>query len=45
MDRFFIAIIAAALLVLIGASGLYVTHTAELMHRAQTVGVAAPSRK
>ena len=45
MDRIFIAIIAVAVLVLIGASGLYITHTAELMHHARTVGVAGPSRQ
>jgi hypothetical protein len=37
MDRIYLAIIASALLLLLGATGLYVTRTADLMH-ARTVG-------
>ena len=40
MDRIFLAIIASALLLLIGASGMIVTRTADALHHARTVGVA-----
>ena len=40
MDRMFLAIIASALLLLIGASGMIVTRTADALHHARTVGVA-----
>jgi hypothetical protein len=40
MDRIFLAIIAAALLLLLGAAGLAMTRTADIMHHARTVGVA-----
>jgi len=40
MDRILFAIIACAVLLLLGAAGLYVTKAADLMHRARTVGVA-----
>jgi hypothetical protein len=38
MDRIFLAIIVSALLLLLGATGLYVTKTAELMPHARAVG-------
>ena len=38
MDRIFLAIIACGVLLLLGAAGLYVTKTADLMHHARTVG-------
>ena len=38
MDRIYLAIIASALLLLLGATGLYVTRTADLMPHARTVG-------
>ena len=40
MDRVLFAIIACAVLLLLGAAGLHVTKTADLMHHARTVGVA-----
>lgn len=40
MDRIYLAIIVSALLLLLGATGLYVTRTADLMPRARTVGVS-----
>jgi hypothetical protein len=40
MDRICLAVIASALLLLIGAASLCVTKTADLMHHARTVGVA-----
>jgi len=40
MDRILLAIIACAVLVLLGVASLYVTNTADLMHNARTVGVA-----
>jgi hypothetical protein len=40
MDRICLAIIASALLLLIGASGLFVANTADLMKHARTFGVA-----
>jgi hypothetical protein len=40
MDRIFLAMIAAALLLLLGAAGLTMTRTADLMNHARTVGVA-----
>jgi hypothetical protein len=40
MDRIFLAIIASALLLLFGASGMIVTRTADALHHARTVGVA-----
>jgi hypothetical protein len=39
MDRIYLAIIASALL-LLGATSLYVTRTADLMPHARTVGTA-----
>ena len=44
MDRIYLAIIASALLVLLGAASLYVTHTANLLNHARTVGVAGRNR-
>jgi hypothetical protein len=44
MDRIFLTIIACGVLVLLGAAGLYVTKTADLMHHARTVGVAGRNR-
>ncbi|WP_256474026.1 hypothetical protein [Bradyrhizobium sp. 200] len=38
MDRIFLAIIVSALLLFLGASGLYVTRTADLMSHDRTVG-------
>jgi hypothetical protein len=38
MDRIFLAIIASALLLMIGAASLYVTRTADLMPQARTIG-------
>ena len=38
MDRIFLAIIASALLLLLGATGLYVTQTADLTPPGRTVG-------
>jgi len=38
MDRIFLAIIASALLLLLGATGLYVTQTADLAPPGRTVG-------
>ena len=40
MDRIYLAIIASALLLLLGATSLYVTRTADLMPHARTVGTA-----
>jgi hypothetical protein len=40
MDRIYLAIIASALLLLLGAAGLYVTRTADLVPHARTVGSA-----
>jgi hypothetical protein len=40
MDRIYLAIIASALLLLIGAAGLFVTRSADLVHHDRTVGVA-----
>jgi hypothetical protein len=40
MDRIYLAIIAAALLLFLGASGLYVTRTADHMPHFRTVGTA-----
>jgi hypothetical protein len=42
MDRIFVAIIASALLMLLGATGLYVTKTADFMPHARTVGSSGP---
>ena len=44
MDRICLAIIASAVLLLLGAASLYVTKTADLMHHARTVGVAGRNR-
>ena len=44
MDRIYLAIIASAVLLLLGAASLYVSQTAELMHHARTVGVAGRNR-
>jgi hypothetical protein len=44
MDRIFLAMIACGVLVLLGAAGMYVTKTADLMHHARTVGVAGRNR-
>ena len=44
MDRILFAIIACAVLLLLGAASLYVTKTADLMHHARTVGVAGRGR-
>jgi hypothetical protein len=38
MDRIFLAIMVSALLLLLGATGLYVTKSADLMPHAGTVG-------
>jgi hypothetical protein len=38
MDRLYLAIIVSALLLFLGAAGLYVTKTADLMPHARTVG-------
>ena len=38
MERIYLAIIASALLLLLGAAGLYVTRTADLIPHARTVG-------
>jgi hypothetical protein len=40
MDRFYLAIIVSALLLLLGATGIFVTRTADLMPHARTVGIA-----
>jgi hypothetical protein len=42
MDRIYLAIIASALLLLVGAAGLYVTRTADLLPHAGTVGFSGP---
>ena len=39
MDRFYLAIIVSALLPLLGATGIFVTKTADLVPHARTVGV------
>jgi hypothetical protein len=39
MDRFYLAIIVSALLLLLGATGILVTRTADMPHD-RTVGVA-----
>ena len=44
MDRIFRAIIACAVLLLLGAASLYVTNAADLIHHARTVGVAGRNR-
>jgi hypothetical protein len=44
MDRIYLAIIASAVLLLLGAASVYVTQTAELMYHARTVGVAGRNR-
>ena len=44
MDRLLLAIIASAVLLLLGAASLYVTNTANLMNHARTVGVAGRIR-
>jgi hypothetical protein len=44
MDRILLAIIASAVLLLLGAASLYMTNTADLMHHARTVGVAGRDR-
>jgi hypothetical protein len=43
MDRILFAIIACAVLLLLGAASLY-AKTADLMHHARTVGVAGRGR-
>ena len=40
MDRFYLAIIVSALLLLLGATGIFVTRSADVMPHARTVGVA-----
>lgn len=40
MERIYPAIIVSALLLFLGAAGLYVTKTAELTSHARTVGVS-----
>lgn len=40
MDRVYLAIIVSALLLLLGATGLYLTRTADLMPHARSVGAA-----
>jgi|SoimicmetaTmtLPC_FD_contig_51_4385366_length_635_multi_1_in_0_out_0_2 hypothetical protein len=40
MDRIYLAIIAAAILLLLGSAGLLVTRTADLMPDARTIGAA-----
>ena len=42
MDRFYLAIIVSALLLLLGATGIFVTRTADIMPHDRTVGVASP---
>ena len=44
MDRILLAIIASAVLLLLGTASLYVTNTADLMNHARTVGVAGRIR-
>ncbi len=44
MDRILLALIASAVLLLIGAASLYVTHTADFVNHARTVGVAGRNR-
>ena len=44
MDRIFRAIIACAVLLLLGAASLYVTNAADLIHHARTVGVPGRNR-
>ena len=44
MDRIYLAIIASAVLLLLGAASLYVTQTADLIHHARTVGVTGRAR-
>ena len=38
MDRIYLAIIASAILLVLGVAGLYVTRTADLMTHARTIG-------
>ena len=40
MDRFYLAIIVSALLLLLGATGIFVTKIANLVPHARTVDVA-----
>jgi hypothetical protein len=40
MDRFYLAIIVSALLLLLGVTGILVTRTADIMPHDRTVGVA-----
>ena len=40
VDRIYLAIIASAILLLLGAAGLYVTRTADLVPHARTIGAA-----
>ena len=40
MDRIYLAIIASAILLVLGVAGLYVTRTADLMTHARTIGAA-----
>jgi hypothetical protein len=40
MDHILLAIIASSVLLLLGATSLHVTNTADVMHHARTVGVA-----
>ena len=42
MDRIYLAIIVSALLLLLGATGIFVTRTADIMPHDRTVGVARP---
>jgi hypothetical protein len=40
MDRFYLAIIVSALLLLLGATGIFVTRTADIVPHDRTVGVS-----
>ena len=45
MDRIDLAIIASAILLVLGAAGLYVTRTANLMTHARTIGAARSGKR
>ena len=40
MDPIYLAIIASAIVLVLGVAGLYVTRTADLMPHARTIGAA-----
>ena len=44
MDRILLAVVASAVLLLLGAVSLYVPKTADLMYHDRTVGVAGRNR-